>query len=281
MLNDQVEELKWQRRQSLTGSATISSPAYDLLDVDVSSWSHDSRLNNRWSFEVSTLDRSPMMPFGRDGLSKYPTPSALSLLRASSQDCYSSIEDLTNCKVDSNTSDTEQPSEPCTIKLFINNNSQEQSSYKSNSSVSEDNGPDRVDEHRHDEKLKTRDDVAVTRLVKEKPAVKPKPKSVKGGELRVSFVTSVTCKSPEAATVSPGNSCSAITGRGKRSPSESTSPITDNIAKNEIVMRKVAARVDTNSEKMEKQGRLIKDSAMHSSGTESFHELSTFVEMLI
>lgn len=306
MLNDQVEELKWQRRQCLASSTNISSPAYDL-DVDSSPWSHDDRFINRWSCEVSTLDRSPTsrdFAHGRGGhgLSKYPTPSALSLLRTSSQDCCSSMEDIVDCKLDSSVFDTPAV-ETSKIKLFVNNNNNnnngECGDEKSKTQASptdtkrtlvSDNdaaagvGGDAktVADTTSGTNSSSGDAGPATKSVaanptKTKPAIKPKPKSLtaKGGELRVSFTTSVTKRNDTPATVPHAAISSSGNSSGNSSASESSPGVQTT---KDDVTRKV--RTDKAVDKLEKHGKL-KDSSVHSGGPDSLHELSAYVEMLI
>jgi hypothetical protein len=84
MLNEQVEELKWQRRRQLI--LATATPAVDELQGSFDSdrlWSRSE--TECWTADVSLINRSLCHDFGYT-LSKYPTPSALSLLHASSQD---------------------------------------------------------------------------------------------------------------------------------------------------------------------------------------------------
>jgi len=97
MLNDQVEELKWQRRQQR--KALFSSTCVTPGGVDDTDCSDSER---RWSRvgpntpDSWTLLPPPQRPFRFDdedeeATLKYPTPSALSLLRgaAASDDRFS------------------------------------------------------------------------------------------------------------------------------------------------------------------------------------------------
>ena len=89
MLNDQVEELKWQRRQQQQRKALLSSSCAtpNVDDTDCSDtehrWSRNVVSNTPDSWSHLALDR----PFRYDedddeeATLKYPTPSALSLLR--------------------------------------------------------------------------------------------------------------------------------------------------------------------------------------------------------
>lgn len=89
MLNDQVEEMKWQRRQQQQRKALLSStcvtPSID--DVDCSDterlWPRSTVPNTPDSWSLYRLDPSSRDDDDEDeeATLKYPTPSALSLIR--------------------------------------------------------------------------------------------------------------------------------------------------------------------------------------------------------
>jgi len=118
MLNDQVEEMKWQRRQQLQRKALLSStcftPSIDEADC--------SDTDQRWARSVNTPDSWSMLPLDRpsrdddddddeEATLKYPTPSALSLFRggASHDDRFS----------DSGSVDALDRSNPDTPEVFL------------------------------------------------------------------------------------------------------------------------------------------------------------------
>jgi len=93
MLNDQVEEMKWQRRQQQQRRALLSSTCVTPSSIDEIDFSDTAQ---RWSRSAvpDTPDSWSLLPLDRpyrdddddedeEAPLKYPTPSALSLLRAS------------------------------------------------------------------------------------------------------------------------------------------------------------------------------------------------------
>jgi len=89
MLNDQVEEMKWQRRQQLQRKALLSSSCYtpSIDEADCSDaeqqWSRRFVPNTPDSWSLLPLDRPSRDDDDEDeeATLKYPTPSSLSLFR--------------------------------------------------------------------------------------------------------------------------------------------------------------------------------------------------------
>jgi len=87
MLNDQLEEMKWQRRQQRKAllSSTCVTPSIDETDCSDTErrWSRSMAPNTPDSWSLLPLDRPPRDDDDEDeeATLKYPTPSALSLLR--------------------------------------------------------------------------------------------------------------------------------------------------------------------------------------------------------
>jgi hypothetical protein len=125
MLNDQLEELKWQHCQRRNSSLSIATQSDERLDRSSEcietppQWSRD-RVNNRWSCDVVLRDNTTY------GLSKYPTPSALSLLQA--PDAGSSVEDNLNSAGDGSVFDASPSASsetcmPCPISVVVEDTS--------------------------------------------------------------------------------------------------------------------------------------------------------------